>query len=98
LRSAAYASVSIENCRTGKQAWVSKFLELSSGIPSHDTAGRVFRRRDIEQFHACDLSLVQAVLEFTDEQEIAVVDQRRRRSCDEAIVKAAMQRGSRLSE
>ena len=36
-----------------KQAWFAKFLELSNGIPSHDTFGRVFAMLDTTEFYAC---------------------------------------------
>ena len=44
-----------------KRAWFQQFLDLPHGTPSHDTFGRVLRRRDAEQFQTCFLSWVQAV-------------------------------------
>ena len=35
-----------------KADWLRGFLTLPNGIPSHDTLGRVFSRRDPEQFQA----------------------------------------------
>ncbi|HBY92532.1 MAG TPA: ISAs1 family transposase [Chloroflexi bacterium] len=53
--------VSIEAFGNAKREWLAEFLELSNGIPSHDTFGRVFSRLDPEQFQSCFLSWVQAV-------------------------------------
>lgn len=36
-----------------KKAWLLTFLELTDGIPSHDTFGRVFGLINPEQFAAC---------------------------------------------
>ena len=34
----------IENFGKKRETWLSKFLELPRGIPSHDTFGRIFER------------------------------------------------------
>src|SRR5262249_5264087 len=36
-----------------KQEFLSRFLRLQNGIPSHDTFSRVFRHLDPDQFRAC---------------------------------------------
>jgi predicted transposase YbfD/YdcC len=36
-----------------KRAWLGTFLDLSHGIPSHDTFGRVFARIDPDAFERC---------------------------------------------
>lgn len=36
-----------------KQEWLKQYLDLSNGIPSHDTFGRVFRRLKAEAFQSC---------------------------------------------
>lgn len=38
--------VAIETYGKAKQEWLSTFLELPNGIPSHDTFGRIFRQLD----------------------------------------------------
>jgi len=48
-----------------KRAWLAGCLDLSNGIPSHDTFGRVFARLNPKQFHQCFLSWTQAVSELT---------------------------------
>src|ERR1700730_274035 len=36
---------------TIRRAWFAKFLDLTNGIPSHDTLGRVFANLDTIKFH-----------------------------------------------
>src|SRR5262245_2508880 len=36
-----------------KQEFLSKFLRLRNGVPSHDTFSRVLRQLDPDQFRAC---------------------------------------------
>src|SRR5712671_6657179 len=36
-----------------KQEFLSRFLGLRNGVPSHDTFSRVFRQLDPDQFRAC---------------------------------------------
>jgi predicted transposase YbfD/YdcC len=43
--------VEIEEYGIHKEVWLKEFLELPSGIPSHDTFGRVFALLDPEKFH-----------------------------------------------
>lgn len=76
----------------GKQKidWLSKFLDLKNGIPSHDTFGRVFERLDPEQFRQGFLSWVQAVFEITNEQVIAIDGKQLRRSHDKSMKKKAI--------
>jgi len=45
--------VAVAECGRFKQAWLHTFLDLSNGIPSHGTFGRVFARIDPE----CPLGL-----------------------------------------
>ena len=44
--------VAVERFGNAKFDWFSRFLDLSNGIPSHDTFGRVFARLDSVQFEA----------------------------------------------
>ncbi|MEZ4828666.1 MAG: ISAs1 family transposase [Bacteroidia bacterium] len=43
----------IEEFGKSKQDFLAQFLDLSHGIPSHDTFGRVFSRIKPEAFQAC---------------------------------------------
>src|SRR5690348_13261848 len=51
----------IEDFGHEREEWLSHFLELPEGIPSHDTFNRVFRLLDSVQFQACFLRWMQAV-------------------------------------
>ena len=44
-----------------KKAWLSTFLDLKSGIPSHDTFGRVFAQIDPEAFQSAFADWTQAI-------------------------------------
>jgi len=52
--------------------WLARFLDLSNGIPSHDTFERVFAALDPEAFQKCLLAWVQALHESTQGQVIAI--------------------------
>lgn len=80
----------VESFGKSKRVWLSRFLDLSQGIPSHDTFGRVFARLNPEQFQACFLSWVQAVFEITQGQVIAVDGKKLRHSYDKTLGQAAI--------
>jgi predicted transposase YbfD/YdcC len=73
-----------------KQEWFSRFLKLPSGIPSHDTFGRVFAALDATEFQRCFLEWVQAVHVLTAGQVIAIDGKTLRRSHDKHRGKAAL--------
>jgi predicted transposase YbfD/YdcC len=52
--------------------WLSRFLDLSNGIPSHDTFERVFAALDPVAFQKCLLAWVQRLHEVTQGQVIAI--------------------------
>ncbi len=64
--------VDIQTFAHAKRKWLSQFLELPNGIPSHDTFGRVFAHLDPEQFQACFLGWVKAVFQVMGGQTLAV--------------------------
>jgi len=68
-----------------KLAWLSTFLELPNGIPSHDTFGRVFARLNAEQFQQCFLAWIQAVSAVTRGQVIALDGKVLRGSCNRLL-------------
>ncbi len=45
----------IEDFGQAKHDWLSTFLALPNGIPSHDTFRRLFERLDPDQFQRCFL-------------------------------------------
>lgn len=55
-----------------RRDWLAKFLDLSAGVPSHDTFGRVFAALDPLAFQKCLLSWVAALHETTQGQIIAI--------------------------
>lgn len=55
--------VEIEEFGKEKIEWLKKFLELSHGIPSHDTIGDLFARLSTREFENCFLSWVNSLIE-----------------------------------
>lgn len=80
----------IESFGIQKQVWLGQFLDLTNGIPSHDTFGRVFARLDPEQFRKSFLNWVQAIFEVTSGQVIAIDGKQLRRSHDKTLGKKAI--------
>jgi predicted transposase YbfD/YdcC len=80
----------IENFGKQKHSWLSQFLDLKNGIPSHDTFGRVFARLDPVCFGESFLSWVKAVFEVTNGQVIAIDGKQLRRSHDKTLGKKAI--------
>lgn len=65
-----------------KKEWFEGFLELSNGIPSHDTFGDVFSRIDPAQFRECFMEWVKAVKELTRGHLVSIDGKTVRRSYD----------------
>ncbi|MBI5671131.1 MAG: ISAs1 family transposase [Chloroflexi bacterium] len=76
--------VDVERYGKSKQAWLGTFLDLSNGIPSHDTFGRVFRWLDSEAFQAQFVAWTQQVCTLTRGQVVAADGKKLRRSQDSA--------------
>ena len=73
-----------------KYRWLKSFLNLSNGIPSHDTFARVFSRIDPQQFQNCFMEWVKRINELTQGQVIAIDGKTLRRSHDRNSAKAAV--------
>jgi hypothetical protein len=56
-----------------KQDWLTKWLALPNGIPSHDTVGRVFARLDPTQFQQGFFRLVQGIVAVAPAEPIRPV-------------------------
>jgi hypothetical protein len=56
--SGADSWVAIETYGYAKQEWLKRFLELSNGIPSHDTFARIFSLIDPQNFQECFASKI----------------------------------------
>lgn len=82
--------VSVEQFGCAKQTWFESFLELPSGIPSHDTFWRVFRHLDAELFQESFMQWIASVQELTQGEVIAVDGKQLRRSHDASAGKAAI--------
>lgn len=82
--------VAMEEYGKAKRAWFDTFLDLPSGIPSHDTFGRVFAALDPDQFQRCFLAWIQSAVTLTDGEVIACDGKMVRRSHDRGAGKAAI--------
>jgi predicted transposase YbfD/YdcC len=82
--------VDIELFGKNKLEWLKTFLELSNGIPSHDTFGRVFAAICPEEFEKSFMEWVQAINELTQGQVIAIDGKQLRGSEDNEEGKKAI--------
>jgi predicted transposase YbfD/YdcC len=82
--------VDIELYGKSKQPWLSTFLELPNGIPSHDTFGRVFSLLDAQQFQLAFYEWVFAVNEIVQGQVINIDGKCLRGSDDKYLGKRAI--------
>jgi predicted transposase YbfD/YdcC len=73
-----------------KQKWLSKFLDLSAGIPSHDRFNAILGAIKVDEFQKCLLEFITAVHEITDGQVVAIDGKTLRRSFDRATGKSAI--------
>jgi len=55
-----------------KKEWLSSFLELPNGIPSHDTFNRFFSALDADVFEACFLSWVKSIHQRTHGEVVSI--------------------------
>lgn len=74
-----------------KRAWLSQFLDLRHGLPSHDTFGRVFALLSAEAFQAGFARWMQSLCTRSDGEIIAIDGKCLRRSYDNTANKAAIQ-------
>ncbi len=82
--------VSIAEYGRKKRKWLARFLDLSSGIPSHDRFNAVLGAIKPAEFEACLLSWITALHEITDGQVVAIDGKTLRRSFDAATSKSAI--------
>ena len=80
----------IENFGKKRKKWLSNFLELPHGIPSHDTFGRIFERMNPNEFQNSFKQWIESVTEKTNGQVIAIDGKTLRRSHDKASDKKAI--------
>jgi predicted transposase YbfD/YdcC len=82
--------VAIAKFGRAKRKWLSRFLDLSSGIPSHDRFNHVLAAIKPAEFEACLLSWITALHEITEGQLVAIDGKTLRRSFDAATSKSAI--------
>lgn len=71
-----------------KKAFLSRFLCLPNGIPSHDTINRVFRYLDSEKFHACLVKWSSQIVSCLDFYQVNI---------DGKVLRATAKQGSKKS-
>ena len=82
--------VAVQSFGDAKYKWLTGFLELPKGIPSHDTFRRVFSALDATKFEECFINWIRSAIEVTQGQVIAVDGKQLRRSYDTHNNKAAI--------
>jgi predicted transposase YbfD/YdcC len=82
--------VSIAEYGHKKRKWLAQFLDLRSGIPSHDRFNAVLAAIKPVEFEACLLSWITALHEITAGQIVAIDGKTLRRSFDAAHSKSAI--------
>jgi predicted transposase YbfD/YdcC len=82
--------VSIAAYGRKKRKWLSQFLDLTRGIPSHDRFNAVLGAIKPAEFESCLLSWITALHEITDGQVVAIDGKTLRRSFDAASSKSAI--------
>lgn len=73
-----------------KREWLSQYLTLPNGIPSHDTFGRVFSRLDPQVLERCFSKWMAALAEASAGRLVAIDGKTLRRSFDKATNRAAI--------
>ena len=73
-----------------RRDWLSQFLDLSAGIPSHDRFNAIFRQLKADEFQKCLLDLITNLHEVSDGQIVAIDGKTLRRSFDKASGKSAI--------
>jgi len=82
--------VAIADYGRKKRKWLSQFLDLSTGIPSHDRFNAILGAIKPVEFEACLLSWITDLHEITAGQVVAIDGKTLRRSFDAATSKSAI--------
>jgi len=88
--SGANSFAAIHEFALDRRSWFARYLDLTNGIPSEDTLGRVLARLNPAEFEKGLLSWVQAVHEATDHQLIPIDGKTLRGSYDRGDGRAAI--------
>jgi len=62
----------MENYAKAKKDFLSSFLDLPNGIPSHDTLNRVFSNINSDQFEACFIEWVSILVDLQPREVVAI--------------------------
>ena len=73
-----------------KRKWFAKFLDLKSGIPSHDRFNAILAAIKPDEFEKCLLSWIVALHEISAGQIVAIDGKTLRRSFDKSSSKSAI--------
>jgi predicted transposase YbfD/YdcC len=73
-----------------QRQWLAKFLDLSTGIPSHDRFNAILGALKVDEFQACLLELITQLHAVTEGQIVAIDGKTLRRSFDRASSKSAI--------
>src|SRR5580692_11816472 len=73
-----------------KRTWLSQFLDLSRGVPSHDRFNAIFAAIKPAEFEKCLLSWITALHDVSGGQVVAIDGKTLRRSFDKANAKSAI--------
>lgn len=82
--------VAMANWAEEKEEWLTKFLDMSEGVPSHDRFNAIFRALKPDEFEQCLLGWITALHEISDGQIVAIDGKTLRRSYDKASSKSAI--------
>lgn len=80
----------VEEFGAANKKWLKEHLDLSNGIPSHDTFGRIFSVINPVNFQKCFSGWIKEVFTLTEGQVIAVDGKTLRRSHDKKSNKSAI--------
>jgi predicted transposase YbfD/YdcC len=83
--------VGIETYGCAKYEWLTTFLELPNGIPSHDTFARVFAQINPQQFQSCFLDWMKSIQKVTSGEVVAIDGKTLRGSYDTNNEQSAIQ-------
>jgi predicted transposase YbfD/YdcC len=88
--SGANSFAAIHEFAIDRRHWFARYLDLTNGIPSEDTFGRVLARLDPGAFEECLLSWIRAVQEVTEDRLVALDGKTVRGSADHETGRAAI--------
>jgi predicted transposase YbfD/YdcC len=73
-----------------KTDWLAQFLDMSSGVPSHDRFNAIFAAIKPDEFEKCLLSWITSIHELVDSQIVAIDGKTLRGSYNKASAKSAI--------